>query len=64
MMTRKAARLSDSFGLPTGENGAPGTCGMAVPGALVHLFANALNGQNLVHKMMRRRPKNIFPGIS
>ena len=63
MMTRKAARLSDSFGLPTGENGTSGTCGMAVPGAWVHPLANALIGKKLAHNMMRRRPKNIFPCI-
>ena len=39
-------------------------CGMAILGARVHPFMNALNGQKIAHKMMRRRPKNIFPEIS
>ena len=36
---------------------------MAVSGARVHPFANALNRKKLAHKMMCRRPKNIFPKI-
>ena len=36
---------------------------MAVSGARVHPFANVLNGKKLEHKMMCRRPKNIFHKI-
>ena len=64
MMPREAARLSDFVYFANWENGNPGTCGMAIRGALVHPSANSQNGQNLVHKMTRRRPKNIFPGVS
>ena len=45
--------------LPSGKNRPPGE----MYRARVHPFANALNRQNVAHKMMCRRPKNIFLGI-